>query len=187
MRVVVLKSALTLLSLLAATNLAQVERVDGLTDTGISCQGLETLSSVSENLIKTKAQWDAFIEANPFVVVGAADSDCPGCCESEPILRDLRELTKGKNKLSYPEKHKKQKKIIRKEIQIARVDLQDKVLTEKLAERGVWFPMGTTILIGEKGRFTKYDGQYNSIEMLAHQMQRSINTVVTLTSEDSIM
>lgn len=47
---------------------------------------------------------------------------------------------------------------MRKEIKIARVDLKDKDFTEILAKQGIWFPMGTTILIGEKGRFTKYDG-----------------------------
>jgi len=50
-----------------------------------------------------------------------------------------------KAQFSFPEKHKKQKKIIRKEITIARIDLANKELTHKLREWGVWFPMGTTV------------------------------------------
>ena len=46
-------------------------------------------------------------DKNPLFVVGGADSTCPGCCDSEIILRDLLEYTKDKARLSYPEKHKK--------------------------------------------------------------------------------
>ncbi len=78
-------------------------------------------------------------------MVGAADSSCASCCQSEPILRDLEKVVKDKAFFSYPEKHKKQKKIIRKEIGIARIDLANKKMTEALAAIHIWFPMGTTI------------------------------------------
>jgi len=68
---------------------------------------MTTLSAASDNIIRSKAAWDAFIEANPFVVIGGADSGCSTCCDSEPMLRDLAELIEGKAKFSYPEKHKK--------------------------------------------------------------------------------
>ena len=68
---------------------------------------LPTLSVGIDNLIKTKPEWDKFVKENPLFVVGGADSTCPGCCDSEIILRDLLEYTKDKARLSYPEKHKK--------------------------------------------------------------------------------
>ena len=37
---------------------------------------LPTLSVASENILSTKAEWDAFVEKYPFYVVGAADSTC---------------------------------------------------------------------------------------------------------------
>ena len=69
--------------------------------------GLGTLSVARENLLQTKADWDAFVEKNPLFVVGAADSSCKACCDSEPLLRDLELMVKEKSVLSFPEKHKK--------------------------------------------------------------------------------
>ena len=57
---------------------------------------LPTLSVASENLISTKAEWDAFTKAHPLFVVGAADSSCAACCDSEPLLNDLRKTIVGK-------------------------------------------------------------------------------------------
>lgn len=107
--VVVLKSALILLGHAAENLTVTVRPVDN--DFGseeiVPCEGMPTLSAASDNIIRTKAAWDSFIEANPLVIIGAAASDCEGCCDSEPILRDLGLLMEGKAKLSYPEKHKK--------------------------------------------------------------------------------
>lgn len=122
------------------------------------CRGMKTLSVGVDNLITTKQEWDKFSEENPMFVVGGADSTCPGCCDSEPLLSDVLEVVKDKKKFSYPQKHKKQKKIIRKEIKVARVDLNNKELTSKLGEFGIWFPMGTTVLLVRDGRTFKYDG-----------------------------
>ena len=47
---------------------------------------LPTLSVASENTIKSMAEWDDFQAKNPFYVVGAADSTCEKCCDSEVIL-----------------------------------------------------------------------------------------------------
>jgi len=35
--------------------------------------------------------------------------------------------------------------VVRREIQLARIDLANKDLTEKLAAQDIWFPMGTTV------------------------------------------
>jgi hypothetical protein len=48
-----------------------------------------TLSVATENLIETKAQWDEFTGKNPFFVLGATDSKCKKCCETEPLLNVL--------------------------------------------------------------------------------------------------
>ena len=87
---------------------------------------LPTLSVASENLINSLAEWDDFQAKNPFFVVGAADSTCDKCCDSEGLLQDLQHAVKDKKLLSYPEKNSKKKKIVRKEIRIARVDLANK-------------------------------------------------------------
>ena len=131
---------------------------------------LPTLSVASENIIQTKEEWDAFQAKNPFFVVGAADSTCEKCCDSEPLLLELQKVTKDKAIFSYPDVLKKKKKIVRKEIAVARIDLANKVLTEKLAAQGIWFPMGTTIQIGVNGRLLKYDGMFASVNMLLHHM-----------------
>lgn len=119
--------------------------------------------------------------------MGAADSSCVKCCDSEPLLRDLLAFVKDKAVFSYPEKNKKQKKIVRREIKVARVDLKNKELTEKLAKNHIWFPMGTTIYISIGGRYLKYDGMFADFTMLGHHMQRAVNPLINLTSEDQII
>ena len=77
--------------------------------------------------------------------------------------------------------------MVRQEIKIARVDLANKQLTEKLASNGIWFPMGTTIYIGKDARLMKYDGNARDFNMLAHQMQRVATPVINLSSEEQIL
>ena len=76
---------------------------------------------------------------------------------------------------------------MRREIRIARVDLANKILIEKLAERSIWFPMGTTVQIGINGRLLKYDGMFNNVNMLVHHMQRAVTPTYTLTTEEQVM
>ena len=102
--------------------------------------------------------------------MGAADSTCAKCCDSEPLLQELYNATNNKAIFSYPDVLKKKKKIVRKEIAVARIDLDNKDLTEKLAAQGIWFPMGTTIQIGVNGRLIKYDGMFANVNMLIHHM-----------------
>lgn len=148
---------------------------------------LPTLSVASDNLINTLAEWDKFVASNQFFVVGAADSTCSQCCDSEVLLQELSRSLKDKLLLSYPEKNTKKKKIVRKEIQIARIDLANRDLIEKLASRNVWFPMGTTVQIGIDGRLIKYDGMFANVNMLLHHMQRVATPLYTLTSEEQVM
>ena len=102
-------------------------------------------------------------------------------------MQDLQKMLKDKVQFSYPEKHKKQKKIIRKEIKIVRVDLNDKELTQKLSDSGIHFPMGTTIVLVIDGRSFKYDGVIDNATILVHNLQRLANPVISLTKEDQIM
>lgn len=90
------------------------------------------MSVGKDNLINTKVEWDLFAKANAFFVLAATGSTCENCCTSEPILKDLQELIKDKNVISYPEKIKRKKKIVRKEIKIARIDLANDVLVQNL-------------------------------------------------------
>ena len=83
-------------------------------------------------MINTKAEWDAFAKANTFFVLGATGSTCDICCTTEPILNDLQGFIKDKNVISYPEKNHKKKKIVRKEIKIARIDLSNEHLIQDL-------------------------------------------------------
>lgn len=187
----VLKSALLMAqfsaSVLAATETNDFEPVLYGKGAAKCDDELPTLSVAADNLINTKAEWEAFTKTHPLFVVGAADSACATCCDSEPLLNDLRKAIESKTMLSFPEKNKKQKKIVRREIGLARVDLSNKVLVEHLADKGVWFPMGTTVNIGSGGRMYRYDGMYADFTMLAHHMQRIVNPVIQLTSEEEIL
>ena len=93
---------------------------------------LPSLGVASENMINTKAEWDDFVKANPFFVLGATDSKCKQCCRSEPILNELNAMLE-RRVLTYPEKDKKKKKIVRKEIKIARIDFANKTLMSNLS------------------------------------------------------
>ena len=84
------------------------------------------MSVARENLISSKAEWDAFTKKHPFFVLGVGDSACKRCCTSEPVLNDLLGKVKDKSLMSYPHKDKKTKRLTRKEIQIARLDVSNK-------------------------------------------------------------
>jgi len=87
----VLKSIFVLVGVLTPFNIADSSSSEGNADQvePSRCEGLTTLSVASDNIIRTKAVWDSFIDANPLVIIAAADSDCEQCCDSEPVLRDL--------------------------------------------------------------------------------------------------
>ena len=67
---------------------------------------------------------------------------------------------KGKNELSYPHKDKKTKKIIRKEIPIARIDTSNKDFMEKLKQNNIAFSTATLIFIVVDGELQKWDANY---------------------------
>jgi hypothetical protein len=93
---------------------------------------LPVMTVAKENLISSKAEWDAFVKKNPLFVLGVGDSTCKMCCESEPVLNDLLGKIKDKSLMAYPVKDKKTKKIRRQEVQIARIDVSNKDFMEKL-------------------------------------------------------
>ena len=55
--------------------------------------------------------------------MSVTDSKDAKSCKAEPILKQLLDIVKDKHIFSYPEKNAKKKKIIRKEIKVARIDL----------------------------------------------------------------
>ena len=57
--------------------------------------------------------------------MGLSDSSCSKCCNTEPILEQILAMVKDKAILSYPEVNKKKKKIVRKEIKVARIDTSE--------------------------------------------------------------
>lgn len=118
----VLKTAIVILAQLSLVTLAAVDD-PRVVEKAVFGKGytyceedLPTLSVARENLINTKEEWDEFRSKNEFFVVAAADSSCAKCCDSEPLLNDLLSFIKDKAVFSYPEKNKKQKKIVRREI-----------------------------------------------------------------------
>ena len=70
-------------------------------------EDLPVLKVAEENIIRSKADYDAFAAKYPLFVIGAADSNCVQCCNSEPLLQKLQDAIKDKAVFSYPEKHKK--------------------------------------------------------------------------------
>ena len=65
---------------------------------------LPQLSVASENMIKNKAEWNAFVKANSFFILGAVESKCTKCCKTEPILNNLKDMLTSKM-FTYPEKN----------------------------------------------------------------------------------
>ena len=76
-------------------------------------------------------------------------------------------MIKDKAVLSYPEKNKKTKKIIRKEIKIVRIDRMNKKLTKKL---GVSTMPHDTINIVMNGEVNNYDCTWADVTVLIHFM-----------------
>ena len=78
-------------------------------------------------------------------------------------------MVKDKASLSYPDVNKKKKKIVRKEIKIARVDTADGEFIDAMRVKGVQLPSGgATIMIVHKGSPYKYDGLFADVNMLVH-------------------
>ena len=105
-------------------------------------EGLPTLSIASDTILRSKQEWDDFLDKNPFFVLGLTDSTCNKCCDTEPILNELQFLVKDKAVISYPEVNKKKKKIVRKEIKIVRIDTSDTVFLDEMRAKGIGFPKG---------------------------------------------
>ena len=98
-------------------------------------------------------------------------------------MKDLEKLIKDKAVLSYPEKIKKTKKIVRKEIKIVRIDRMNKRLTKKL---GVSAMPHDTINIVMNGEVNNYDCTWADVTVLIHYMQRIVEPVVKLTTKEDV-
>ena len=89
--------------------------------------------------------------------------------------------------MSYPHKDKKTKKLIRKEIPIARIDVSDKEFMDKLKQQGIVFTQTTIIFVVIEGQLHKWDANFIYREQLYFFMQRLANPVVSLSTEEEVM
>ena len=83
------------------------------------------------------------------------------------MLKRLEEMIKNKAVLSYPEKNKKTKKIVRKEIKIVRIDRKNKTLNDKLGTNSI---PHDTIHIVKDGEVNNYDSTWADVNVLIHHM-----------------
>ena len=100
----------------------------------------------------------------------------------------MSKYLEGKAEMAYPEKIPKKKKIVRREIKIARVDTSNRELIQWLASmRGIHFPQTTMVFIIKDGRYSKYDGWFGQVEPLLLQMQRVFNPLIELTTVEEVV
>ena len=103
-------------------------------------------------------------------MLGIGNSACKMCCNSEPVLSNLLEKLKGKNIMSYPYKDKKSKKIIRKEIPIARIDVKNKDFIEQLRFVNIIFSQDTMIFVVKEEVLHKWDAHFAQFNHLPYFM-----------------
>lgn len=109
-------------------------------------------------------------EKYPFIILGVVDSTDPKGCEIEPLLEEVKELVDRKE-LTYPLKDKKNKKIIRKEIPIVRVDVNNREDLEKWrVNGGVVFHQVPRIYFSKESRIQPYEGYVDSFPCLFNFM-----------------
>lgn len=97
-------------------------------------------------------------------------------------------MVKDKAVLSYPEVNKKKKKIVRKEIKVARMDSSDNQLVESMRKKGQSIGKGgASIIIVKDGMLIKYEGLLSDITQLVHQMQRIVTPLIPLDSEEKVL
>ena len=90
--------------------------------------------------------------------------------------------------MSYPDVNHKKKKIVRKEIKIARVDTSESQFVEHMRIRGFAFPKGgASIIIIKNGQVLRYPGLFSDVNMMVHQLQRITSPLVQLDSEEQIL
>ena len=117
--------------------------------------------------------------------MSVTDSKNVYSCKAEPILKVLSDIAKDKHIFSYPEKNAKKKKIVRKEIKVARIDLNNNELITYLSSFGR--VISESILIVHNGEIYVYDGTWHEVIVLMHHMQRIVNPLITLSSESDIL
>ena len=76
---------------------------------------------------------------------------------------------------------------MKKEIKIARIDLSNKALVEKLRAYGLTMAASDEIMIVKDGQKYGYDGPWHDARVLIHHMQRVANPLVNLTSVKQIV
>ena len=89
--------------------------------------------------------------------------------------------------MSYPHKDKKSKKLIRKEIPIARMDTSNKDFMDKLKHYNIVFSQSTLIFVVVEGELHKWDSNHVYRDQLVLFMQRLANPVVTLSTEQEVL
>ena len=76
---------------------------------------------------------------------------------------------------------------MKKEIKIARLDLSNKALVEKLREVGIRMTGSDDIMVVKEGKNYNYDGTWHDVKALIHYMQRVANPLVNLKSVKEII
>ena len=76
---------------------------------------------------------------------------------------------------------------MKKEIKIARLDISNKALVEKLREIGIRMTSSDEIMVIKDGTNYNYDGTWHDVRVLIHYMQRVANPLVNLISVKQII
>ncbi|CDW89510.1 UNKNOWN [Stylonychia lemnae] len=132
---------------------------------------LPTLSV--KDVLLTSANWDSFKKKNELFILGVSDSECPLCCQSEPLLKELQDLFQN-NKYLYKGK----------KIQIARIDTSKK--NQFLEKEEITFENVPKVIIIKDQRFYGFDQPLDRMDLLLHQINRILNPLITLKTEEEI-
>jgi hypothetical protein len=92
-----------------------------------SCDPAYPTLSVASDKILLAREWKKFTKKTPFFILGVSDSTCKECCESEPMLRTLQEMSVN-GTISWVEEGRKKKKKKEKvhQIPVVRIDVANK-------------------------------------------------------------
>lgn len=105
------------------------------------------------------------------LIIGVGDSQCEQCCQSEGILSDFLALglkSKGKT------------------IPVVRVDTSVKSSTALFLKYDIIFEKVPMILLYRDDRFYSFNAAFNRLDLLIHQINRLLNPMVTLSTEEEV-
>ena len=106
-------------------------------------------------------------------MLGISDSNCPLCCTTEPLLNKIHKDFKQDLFLFK-----------QKQIEIARVDISQKYAF--IEKEQITSEAAPTIAVFYDGRYYIYDGSKDSKEELIHFINRVINPIVQLKTDEDV-